>query len=118
MYKSELGITDISKTVCQTLLKAKQIVPEDSLFQDDLFDKTYEMIQDRNKAKVIQDIARLIVPSPQSLAIRGAKRLKTLIKSINEGWDNSIALTKPRPQPDYAVGFKRTVFTEDQLKKI
>jgi hypothetical protein len=30
--KSELGIIDTSKTVCQTLLKAKQTVPEDSLF--------------------------------------------------------------------------------------
>ncbi|KAF7853625.1 uncharacterized protein EAF02_011930 [Botrytis sinoallii] len=72
----------------------------------------------RNDTKVIQDIARLIVPSAQSLAIRGAERLKPLIESVNEGWNNSIALTKPRPQPDYAVGFKRTAFTEDQLKKI
>ncbi|KAH7308328.1 hypothetical protein BKA65DRAFT_576549 [Rhexocercosporidium sp. MPI-PUGE-AT-0058] len=54
----------------------------------------------------------------KSLAIRGAKRLKTLIESVNKGWDNSIALTKPRPQPDYTVGFKQTAFTEDQLKKI
>jgi hypothetical protein len=118
MRKSDLGIADTSKTVCRTLLEAEQIVPEDSLFQDDLFDETCEMIQDRNEAKVIQDIARLVVPSAQSLAIRGAKRLKPLIESVNEGWDNSIALTKPRPQPDYAVGFKRTAFTEDQLKKI
>ncbi|MCJ1357479.1 MAG: hypothetical protein MMC33_007475 [Icmadophila ericetorum] len=118
MRKSDLGIADTSKTVCRTLLEAQQIVPEDSLFQDDLFDETCEMIQDRNEAKVIQDVARLIVPSAQSLAIRGAKHLKTLIESVNEGWDNSIALTKPRPQPDYAVGFKRTAFTEDQLKKI
>lgn len=118
MRKSDLGIADTSKTVCRTLLEAEQIVPEDSLFQDDLFDETCEMIQDRNEAKVIQDIARLIVPSAQSLAIRGAKRLGALIESVNEGWDNSIALTKPRPQPDYAVGFKRTAFTEDQLKRI
>ncbi|KAG9231656.1 hypothetical protein BJ875DRAFT_486791 [Amylocarpus encephaloides] len=118
MRKSELGIADTSKTVSRTLLEAEQIVLEDSLFQDDLFDETCEMIQDRNEAKVIQDIARLIIPSAQSLAIRGAKRLKILIESVNEGWDNSIALTKPRPQPDYAIGFKRTAFTEDQLKKI
>jgi len=32
MRKSELGITDISKTVCRTLLKAKQIVLQDLLF--------------------------------------------------------------------------------------
>ncbi len=116
MYKSDLSITDTSKTVCRTLLEAEQMVPKDSLFQDNLFDKTCEMIQARNKAKVIQDIARLIVPSAQSLAIRGAKHLETLIESVNEGWDNSIALTEPCPQPDFAVGFKRTAFTEDQLK--
>lgn len=118
MHKSDLGIADNSKTVCRTLLETEQIVPEDSLFQDDLFDKTCGMIQDRNEAKVIQDIARLIVPSAQSLAIRGAKHLQTLIESVNEGWDSSIALTKPCPQPDYAVGFNRTAFTEDQLNKI
>ncbi|KAH6714478.1 hypothetical protein BKA61DRAFT_632343 [Leptodontidium sp. MPI-SDFR-AT-0119] len=103
MRKSELGIADTSKTVYRTLLEAEQTIPEDSLFQDDLFDETCEMIQDRNEAKVIQDIARLIVPSVQSLAIRGAKRLKPLIESVNEGWDSSIALTKPRPQPDYSL---------------
>ena len=118
MQKSELDIADKSKILCRTLLEAEQKFPEDSLFQDDLFDDMCDMIQDRNEAKLIQDIARLIVPSAQSLAIHGAKHLKPLIESVNEGWDNSIALTKPRPQPDYAVGFKRTVFSEDQLKKI
>lgn len=118
MRKSDLGIADTSKTVCRTLLEAEQIVPEDSLFQDDLFEETCEMIQNRNEAKVIQDISRLIVPSAQSLVIRNAKHLNPLIESVNEGWNNSIALIKPRPQPDYAVGFKRTAFTEDQLKKI
>lgn len=85
MHKSELGITDASKSFCQTLLKAEQIFPEHSLFQDDLFDKTCDIIQARNEAKVIQDIAQLIVPSAQSLATRGAKSLKILIKSVNEG---------------------------------
>ena len=118
MCDSELGITDTNKTVCQTLLEAEQIVPEDSLFRDDLFDKTCRMIKARNEAKVIQDIARLIVPSAESLAVHGAKHLEPLIESVNEGWNNSIALIDPRPQPDYAVGFQRTAFTKDQLKKI
>jgi len=41
-----------------------------------------------------------------------------LIESTNEGWSNSIPITPTRPQPDYAVGFRRTAFTEDQLKKL
>ena len=62
--------------------------------------------------------ARLIVPAAQALAIYGSKHLKTLVESVNEGWNNSILLTKTRPQPDYAVGFRCGAFTVDQLKKM
>ena len=40
MDKSELGITNASKSLCQTLLDAEQTVPQDSLFRDDLFEET------------------------------------------------------------------------------
>jgi hypothetical protein len=117
MHESKLGITDASKTICQTLLETEQVAPRDSLFQDDQIDDTCDMIQDRNDAKVIQDIARLIVPSAQSLAIRN-ERFKILIESVNEGWKKSMPITRPRPQPDYSVGFKGTAFTEDQLQRL
>jgi hypothetical protein len=76
------------------------------------------MLQDRNEAKVVQDIARLIVPSAQSFAIRGAKHLRYSIESVNEGWNNCMPLTGTRPQPDYSVGFKREAFTKVQLEKL
>jgi hypothetical protein len=116
--EKEKGVTKESKDLCRSLLEKKQTVPEDSMFHDDFFEDTCEMIHNRNEAKVIQDISRLIVPSAQSFAIRGAKHRKCLIESVNEGWNNSIPVLGPRPQPDYAVGFKRTAFTEDQLSKI
>jgi hypothetical protein len=116
--RNEEGPVAESKTEYKSFLETEQLVPEHSLFQDDFFEETCEMIQDRNEAKVIQDIARLIVPSAQSLAVRGAKHLRCLIESVNEGWNNSIPITKPRPQPDYSVGFKRSAFTEDQLRKL
>ena len=116
--ENEEGVTIESKTLCRTLLGTKQKVPEDSMFHDKFFNDTCEMIRNRNEAKVIQDITRLIVPSAQSLAIRGAKHLKCLTESVNEGWNNSIPLTGTRPQPDYSVGFKREAFTKDQLNKL
>jgi hypothetical protein len=88
------------------------------LFQDDFFEDTCKMVQNRNEAKVIQDIARLIVPSAQSLAVQGAKHLRCLVESVNEGWNNSIPVAETRPQPDYSVGFKRAAFTDDQLQKL
>ena len=82
------------------------------------FAKVCQKVQDRNEAMIIQDIARLIVPSAQNLAIRGAIHLKDLVESVNEGWIGSIPVQGPRPQPDYSVGFRRSTFTDEQLNKL
>jgi hypothetical protein len=76
------------------------------------------MVRNKNEARVVCNISLLIVPSAEILAICGAKHLKILIESINEGWNNSIPITKTRPQPDYSVAFRRKAFTEDQLNRI
>lgn len=118
MAKDPLGITDTTKGTCRNLLETQQSVPEDTMFRDDLFEETCEALRNRNETRVIQDISLLIVPSAESLAIRGDKHLRCLIESVNEGWNNSIPLTPTRPQSDYAVGFRREAFTEEQLKKL
>lgn len=113
----EVGISADSERFCKTLLETEQTVPKHSLFDDDIFRETCEDLDGRNEAKVIQDIGRLLVPSAQALAKRVPK-LKCLIESVIEGWNNSIPLTGTRPQPDYSVGFKRETFTKDQLNKL
>ncbi|KAL2361680.1 hypothetical protein RJZ56_005428 [Blastomyces dermatitidis] len=117
MRKSELGITDMSKRICKDLVETDQPVPKHTLFRDDAFDEFCQRLQGKNESRVIQDISRLIIPSAESLAVDGAKNLKHLVESVNEQWSSSIAFCGPRPQPDYAAGFGRSAFTEDQLKK-
>ncbi|KAK0617926.1 hypothetical protein B0T17DRAFT_495960, partial [Bombardia bombarda] len=117
MGKSALGITDESKRLCHTLLDSEQPVPKESLFDNDIFESVCENIENKNEARVIQDVSRLIVPSAETLALR-ANDLKRLAESVNEGWNNSIPLTGKRPQPDYSVGFRREAFTEEQLTKL
>ena len=115
-------VTEANNRFCEMLLETEQTVPKDSMFENEIFEDTCEMLQDRNEAKVIQDISQLIVPSVQALAIRaaklGIKHLECLIESVNEGWNNAIPVIGPRPQPDHAVGLKRTAFIEVQLAKI
>ncbi|KAL9027219.1 MAG: hypothetical protein Q9196_004232 [Gyalolechia fulgens] len=118
MGKHPLGISDASKSTCRNLLETQQSVPGDTLFRDDLFEETCEALRNRNEARVIRDITLLIVPSAESLAIRGDKHLRCLIESVNEEWNNSIPITTTRPQPDYAVGFRREAFNEEQLGKL
>ncbi|KAK3614960.1 hypothetical protein LTR56_026900 [Elasticomyces elasticus] len=118
MRPSSAGITKASQDWCRTMLEQQQTYPQDTLFRDDLFDSTCESVQDKNETRVIRDIALLIVPSAEVLLIRGSAHLQCLIDSVNEGWNNSIAITKTRPQPDYAVGFRREAFTQDQLDRM
>ena len=112
------GIIDDSKNECQTLLDTTQVVPQDSLFRDDLFKETCRKLRNRNEARVISDIARLIVPSAETLATYGAIHLNHLIVGMNERWNESIPVTPALPQPDYCVGFRRSAFTQHQLKKL
>ena len=116
--KFHQGITDDSKDECQILLNTEQAVPQDSLFRDDLFDEACAKLRDRNEARVINDFARLIVPSAETLATYGAIHLKHLIVGMNERWNESIPVTDTHPQPDFCVGFKRSAFTQDQLKRL
>ncbi len=118
MYESDLGITEGSKDLYQHLLRSEQAVPKHSLFRDDLFKKACRKLEDRNEARVIQDIARLIVPSAETLATYGATHLDHLIEGVNETWTGNIAVEGPLPKPDYSVGFRRSAFTDEQLKKL
>ncbi|KAK3167868.1 hypothetical protein OEA41_004314 [Lepraria neglecta] len=118
MKNSHMGITDASKSLCRRLLESEQDVPKDSLFRDDLFDRTCQNIQGRNEAMIIKDITWLIVPSAKDLATYGAGHLDHLIENVNEGWTGSIPVEGPRPQPDYSVGFGRSSFTDEQLKRL
>ncbi|KAF4632378.1 hypothetical protein G7Y89_g5746 [Cudoniella acicularis] len=118
MGKFDLGITDTSKKLCQTLLDTKQPVPQQSLFRDDVFDETCEAVRARNEAMAVRDITPLICPSAQVLRIFGASHLKALNESVDERWNCARPICGPRPQPDYSVGFGRSAFTNTQLEKL
>jgi len=82
--ESHLRSTQTDKALCQELLKKEQSVSKDSLFNNDLFESTCENIANRNEARVIQDIGRLIVLASEELFRREAKHLKHLIETVNE----------------------------------
>ncbi|KAI9799428.1 MAG: hypothetical protein M1825_004528 [Sarcosagium campestre] len=118
MNKFELGVQDASKALYQNLLRSEYTTPKETLFRDNVFDTACRNLQDKNEARIILDISRLLTPSPEGLAAFGAKDLGVLVESVNEGWNNSIPITNPRPQPDFSVGFRRSAFSDDQLRKM
>jgi hypothetical protein len=118
MDESELGITGASKALLEDLLKRECTTPKETLFRDDVFHEACRNLRDENEPRIIIDFARLLAPSPENLAAFGDTDLGVLVESVNAGWNNSIPITSPRPQPDLAVGFRRSVFSDDQLSKL
>ena len=120
MSESPLGITPGCQEHCEELLTSPQSVPEDSLFSERLYKKALERLQDHNEARVIQDIGRLICPSAESLSLLGASAdIDFLVESVSAAWSKAIPVIGTKlPQPDYAVGFGETAFTDEQLLKL
>jgi hypothetical protein len=117
MERSRLGISDESKKLCRVLLDVQCDIPENTIFRDDILEESIEEIQGMNESRVIQDIARLLVPSVGVLAKVSDRHLGVLIESVNDGWDNCFPLTDPRPQPNFAVGFRRSALGDHRIKK-
>ena len=113
-----LQATEADEAFCRELLNKVQSVPKDSLFNDELLKSTLADIANRNEARVVQDIARLIVPAPEELFRRGATQYKHLIETVSEGWYKSIPLVGSQPQSDFAVGLKPSAFTPEQRRKL
>ncbi|KAL9025717.1 MAG: hypothetical protein Q9196_005509 [Gyalolechia fulgens] len=116
---SKLRIIQEDKDLCMTLLAQRYSVPRDSLFEDHLFELTYADIANRNEARVIQNIGRLITPAPEEHYRRGVTEFKHLIEAVNECWLMAILMVQgPRQQPDFGVGFRRSAFSPAQLHKL
>ena len=119
MGRYKPGVTEVSEKLCQTLLASKQDLPKDTIFRDDIFEDSCERLRGKNEARIFKDCTPLIAPWAEAYAtLSGTRDLDIAIESVNEGWNNSNPIIKPRPQPDYAVGFKRSAFSEDQLQKL
>lgn len=119
MDAHKLGITKESDMLCQSLLDSKQNIPTDTIFRDDIFEENCQRLRGRNEARIFKDCTPLLVPGAEAHATISCNHdLDILIESVNDGWKNSNPITKPCPQPDYAVGFRRSAFSDDQLKKL
>ena len=130
MNEHELGIAAESERLCQQLLNGPQLVPQHSLFSDDvLFRKTCSRMKNENETKIVQRLSPLIIPSAEVLADRGVNHLAVVRETNDACWINSEPFmytsgsgsgsrSGPRPQPDFGFGFDRRAFNAEQLQKL
>ena len=55
------------------------------IFCDKAFNKVCQKLRGKNKTKIIQDIAWLLIPFAETLATLGNKYFNVLVESVNKG---------------------------------
>lgn len=118
-YQGEVSedIKEFNDKLCRMLLEKEQPIPKNSLFSDEHFKAAMDLIQDRNEAMINESISHLMFPNVEVMAIRDTK-FKPFTQSVDEGWNSCKSVTRTRPQPDTAVGFKVSAFSAEQLEKL
>ena len=115
---SKDGLLNKDKTLCEKLLLTSQPTPDNSLFDDERFEKFHSLLRGRSEARVYLDLHPLVVPSAENLYISGREEFDGLIEGHNDLWVKAIPFYGPRPQPDHTYGFKWSNFTEIQRRKL
>ncbi|KAL8634895.1 MAG: hypothetical protein Q9228_007557, partial [Teloschistes exilis] len=119
----QLGVvdppTDGCRLLLRTLINTEQEVPDDSLFNEDLFEDFCQWIADRNEARIVRDLTPLLIPSAELMNLRGASHLRHVIEAIDESWSKIIPMINgPCPKPDLSVGLQISAFTPEQQIKL
>ncbi|KAI9888761.1 MAG: hypothetical protein M1814_006455 [Vezdaea aestivalis] len=117
---SKDGLLEEELVFCEELLTLDSKVPSDSLFREDIFLEVCDKLRNKNKCRIIQDVALLLVPSGEQLVIleKGNNNLQVLSESVDAKWDLSKAILGRKPQPNYSIGFGAHAFTEDEQQRI
>ena len=112
LEEDEQGLDNDSLAFIQQLLKTSQSEPQDTVFTDNIFKAMYRRLRIANVSKLIYRVSPLLCLSVEELVDRGFKGLEYVVDSVNEGWNGSQPLKRPRPQLDYALVFDCLAFKE------
>ena len=120
MVSSADGPRPEDQQMLDAMVQAATEPLENPPHSDKWFATTWKDVKFANEAKVIKDLSPLLVPS---IALRAKEETRyeqlMLSESVNETWIQSWPMLKNKqPQPDYAVGFARSAFSESQLWKL
>ena len=80
MRPSKAELVDEDKTLLEKLLVTSQPKPDNSLFDDEQFEKFHSLLRGRSEARVYLDLHPLIVSSAENLYISGREEFGGLIE--------------------------------------
>ena len=116
--RGKTTIQECAEELYKSLLHSTYESPPSSLFENELYWKTLEIVYNQNKGRVIRDIQPYIVPSAEILALRGCLEITYLREKIVTQWNSVVSFAGPQPYPYFALELATSTFTESEINKL
>lgn len=119
LFSHVCGISSSSKKASGRLRLAKHPYPQNTIFSSPSYEITSADLLGKSEALLNRRISPLLVPSVEDHALLYQDpSLNMLVENADNGWNHCVPLFSPRPQPDFAVGFRLGAFTPQQIHKL
>ena len=117
MQTSNLIRTE-SEAFCEKYLEGNRKTVESSIFTAEQFSEVLKRVQNLNEARIQRDVAPWVVPSAETLFLRGKLKIGYIGEELNAEWIRCATMGSTRPKPDFTVGLLPTAFTEGEISKL
>lgn len=107
-----------SEAFCEKYLEGNRKTVESSIFTAEQFSEVLKRVQNLNEARIQRDVAPWVVPSAETLFLRGKLKIGYIGEELNAEWIRCATMGSTRPKPDFTVGLLPTAFTEEEIGKL
>ncbi|MCJ1349952.1 hypothetical protein MMC31_008195 [Peltigera leucophlebia] len=111
-------ISKTSEELCERFLEGNHMATESSIFTGQQFSKVLERVQNLNEARIQRDVTPWVVPSAETLFLRGKLKIDYIGEELNAEWIRCATMGSTRPKPDFTGGLLLTAFTEEEISKL
>jgi hypothetical protein len=118
MRDSKQGPLPEEKAFCKKLLTTTTSIPKDPLFEGQLLSRFLAHFQNRSELRVCIHLHTRLIPSAELLSLLEPQKFDGLIEGNNDRWNKAIMFYRQLPQPDFAVAYRDSVFTDQQRGKL
>ena len=99
-------------------LNGNHMTAESSIFTAEQFSEVLKRVQNLNEARIQRDVTPWVVPSAETLFLRGKLKIDYIGEELNAEWIRCTTMGSTRPKPDFTGGLLPTAFTEEEISKL
>lgn len=107
-----------SAALCGEYSKGTRTTVESSIFTTEQFSAVLRRVQNRNEARIQRDPTPWVLPSAETIYLRGKLTSEYISEELNAEWIRCAPMGSTKPKPIFTGGLSCAAFTEEETIKL